>query len=70
MKRARMMLVTSMVIFGTIGLFKRFVSVKHTLHHRTSKKLFAALPNILCENPFSVTKKLTAAFSHGEQLFI
>ena len=27
MKRARMMLVTSMVIFGTIGLFKRFVPV-------------------------------------------
>ena len=27
MKRARMMLVTSMIIFGTIGLFKRFVPV-------------------------------------------
>ncbi|MBQ2954421.1 MAG: EamA family transporter [Clostridia bacterium] len=27
MKRARMMLVTSMVIFGTIGLFKRFIPV-------------------------------------------
>lgn len=64
MKRARMMLVTSMVIFGTIGLFKRFVPV-------TSGELAlyrAVLAAVLLSGVLLVTRQKIPFRAIGKQI--